>query len=297
MKTPISRFAFAVIVACWIIGSIEECSRAAGGDASRRTDGKFAAMPWHLIDIWWDIGQETPFESMAVDVTISDDVPSNVNLYISPVGLAHLSKTAFYGGIQTKADGYTKQDQKLRTIGPGFIFSMWGERSTDAIRPSLGGFFQSSGHEGDFVSVRRPFAWKKGKFTYRLTRMDQETIAGQPYTWVGTFVYSHEKDENVFVGGLRFKGQKLVLDPKVANFVEVYGERRPLADIPRVTVTFSPPIVNGTIAKNPAAEAIYPKGVPDYADAVAKDGSLVVTVGQPVKGRDKRQVMLIERKK
>lgn len=122
---------------------------------------------------------------------------------------------------------------------------MWGERSHDAIRPSEGGFFQSSGHEGDFVSVRRPYEWKKGTYTYRLTRMDQEMIDGKPFTWVGAFVYSHEKDENVFVGTLRFKGEKLVLDRKVANFVEVYGRQRPAADIPKVTVTFGPPVVNG----------------------------------------------------
>ena len=36
-----------------------------------------------------------PFESLAVDVTISDDVPSSVNLYISPIGLGHLSNTPF----------------------------------------------------------------------------------------------------------------------------------------------------------------------------------------------------------
>ena len=254
-------------------------------------------MPWHLVDTWWGIGQDTPFESLAVDVTISDDVPSSVNLYISPIGLGHLSKTPFYGGIQTNSDGNTKKDPKLRTLGSGFLFSMWGERSLEAIRPSEGGFLQSSGHEGDFVSVRRPFAWKKGKYTYRLTRMDQEIIDGKPFTWIGAFVYSHEKDENIFVGALRFKGEKLVLDPKVANFVEVYGKRRPVADIPKVTITFGPPVVNGTAAKNPKADAVYPKGVPDYADTVAKDGSLVVTVGQPVEGREKCRVMLIEAKK
>ena len=108
---------------------------------------------------------------------------------------------------------------------------------------------------------------------------------------------SHEKDENVFVGTLRFKGENLVLEPKLANFVEVYGERRPVADIPRVIVMFGPPIVNGAVAKNPTAEATYPKGFPDCADAVAKGGSLVVTVGQPVEDRAKRRARLIERKK
>jgi hypothetical protein len=268
---------------------------AAGGDPPKG-EKTYAPMPWHLVDVWWDIGEETPFESLAVDVTVSDDVPSSVNLYIAPVGLGHLSKTPFYGGIQTQADGNTKKDQKLRAIGPGFLFSMWGERGLDAVRPSEGGLCQSSGHEGDFVSARRPFAWKKGKYTYRLVRMDQEMIDGKPFTWVGAFVYSHEKDENVFIGALRFKGEKLVLDRKVANFVEIYGRRKPVADIPKVTVTFGPPVVNGK-ATPKTAEAIYPKGVPDYADAKAKDGTLVVVVGNEVEGRTKRRVKLIEGQK
>jgi hypothetical protein len=268
-------------------------SSAIGDDQPPKDEKSYKPTPWHLVDIWWDVGQETPFESLAVDVTISDEVPAATHLYVSPIGLGHLSKTPFYGGIQTQADGNTRKDPSLRGIGSGFLFSMWGERSLDAIRPAEGGFLQSSGHEGDFVSVRRPFAWTKGKYTYRLTRMDQETIDGKPYTWVGAFVYSHEKDENLFVGALRFKGDKLVLDRKVANFVEIYGARKPIADIPKVTVTFGPPVVNGKAPTNPTAEAVYPKGVPDYADTAAKDGSLVVTVGSPVPGRDKRTVKLI----
>ena len=180
-------------------------------------------MPWHLVDLWWDLGEESPFQSYSIDVTISDDVPSTTNLYIAPIGIGHLSETPFYGGIQTQADGHTMTDRRIRKIGPGFLMSMWGERSLDAIRPSIGGLCQSSGHEGDFVSVRRPYEWSKGTYTHRVARMDEEVIDGTPYTWVGAFVYSHEKDENVFVGALRFKGEDLVLSRKVASFVEVYG--------------------------------------------------------------------------
>jgi hypothetical protein len=249
--------------------------------------------PWHLVDLWWDIGQDRSFESYSIDVEISEDVPSTKNLYIAPVGIGHLSKTPFYGGIQTQADGYTKQDQHLRKIGPGFIFSMWGERSLDAIRPSIGGFCQSSGHEGDFVSVRRPYEWKKGKFTYKIVRMDKEEIDGKPCTWVGVFVFPHEKRENVFVGALRFKGENLVLAGKVASFVEVYGQRIPLAEIPQLTVHFGNLMVNGKPVQVKGTTAIYPKGVPDYADAVAKDGEVVVKVGEPVTNRDNRNVRLI----
>ena len=252
-------------------------------------DPKIGPTPWHLIDIWWDTGEDRPFESYAIDVTISDDVPDSVNLYIAPIGLGHLSKTPFYGGIQTQADGNTKRDLKLRKIGPGLLMSMWGERSLDAIRPADGGFCQSSGHEGDFVSVRRRYAWTKGKYTYRIARMDKELIEGNPHTWVGAFVYSHDRDENVFIGALRFPGENLVLDRSIASFVEIYGRAIPLDEIPKLNVTFGNLRVNGESIASPTARAIYPRGVPDYANATASDGQVLVRVGEKVEGRKERE--------
>jgi hypothetical protein len=246
------------------------------------------------VDVWWDLGKDVPFQSYSIDVTISDDVPPSANLYIAPIGLGHLGKTPFYGGIQTQVDGHTKKDPKVRKLGPGFLFSMWGERGLDAIRPSIGGYCQSSGHEGDFVSVRRPYEWHKGKYTYKIVRMDREEIDGKPFTWVGVFVYSHVRDENVFVGAVRFTGEDLVLSRKLASFVEVYGRRIPVGEIPDVTVTLGDLVVNGRPVKPATAEAVYPKGVPGYADAKAEGERLVITVGKQVEGRTKRSVRLID---
>ena len=75
------------------------------------------------------------------------------------------------------------------------------------------------------------------------------------------------KDENVFIGALRFPGEDLVLSRKVASFVEVYGQRIPVSEIPKVTVTFGNLAVNGKPVKVTAVHAIYPKSVPDYAQA------------------------------
>ncbi len=248
--------------------------------------------PWHLVDIWWNIGEDRAFESYSIDVTIGDDVPSSVRLYVAPIGIASLSGTKFYGGIQTMADGYRRPDRRLRKIGPGLLMSMWGQRSEDAIRPSVGGYFQSSGHEGDFVSVRRPYEWSKGTYTYRVVRMDREMVEEQAFTWVGAFVYSHEKNENVFIGALRSPGEKLVLAKSLASFVEIYGPRIPVEQIPAVTVTFGNLRVGGVAVEKPTATAVYPKGVPDYAETVAQDGRVVVKVGQPVQ-RKSRQVRLL----
>lgn len=262
---------------------------------NRRLPGKtrYRRPPWHLIDLWWDTRRDAVFESYSIDVTISDNVPASASLYIAPVGLGHLSKTAFYGGIQTRTDGYTKRDRRLRILGPGFLMSMWGARDFDAIRPAVGGFCQSSGHEGDFVSVRRPYAWTKGTYTYKVVRMDRESVADKPCTWVGAFVYSHTKDENVFVGALRFPGDRLVLSRKIASFVEIYGKRKPLTEIPRLTVTFGNLRVNGRPIRRPAVTAIYPRRVPDFAQAVADKGGVVVTVGREVKQRTERRVRLL----
>ena len=256
---------------------------------------EYKAMPWHLVDVWWDVGQDTPFESYSIDVTIKDPVPADINLYIAPIGLGHLNGIPFYGGVQTQADGYTKQNRQLRKIGPGFLMSMWGERSHDAIRPALGGFFQSSGHEGDFISVRRAYAWTPGKYTYRVARMDREVVAEKPCTWVGAFVYSHARDENVFVGALRFPAEKLVLARRLASFVEVYGRRIPVEKIPRVQVTFGNLKLNGQVVTRPGVMAVYPQGVPDYAAARLLESDLVIQFGEPVKDRRTRREVLFKR--
>jgi hypothetical protein len=259
----------------------------------RADDTPLAPMPWHLVDIWWDLGRDAPFESYAIDVTITGEIPPSSNLYIAPIGLGHLSKTPFYGGIQTQVDGTTRKDPRLRKLGPGLIFSMWNERELDAIRPSLGGYFQSSGHEGDFVSIRRPYAWKPGRYTYKIIRMDRQEVDGKTYTWVGVFVYSRENDENVFVGALRFPGENLVLDRKIAGFVEVYGPRIDPATIPHFTVQFGNLTINSEPVVPVSADAIYPPGVPDSAEARAEDGQVRIRIGDPIANRTRRTVRLI----
>ena len=288
MKRPIALVLTALVVSC---GGLS----ASGQEPKPKPAGKalYPRPPWHLVDLWWDTGADAPFQSYGIDVTLSDDLPSTTNLYIAPVGLGQLNGADFYGGIQTQLDGHTKKDDEIRTLGPGFLFSMWGERSLDAVRPSLGGFCQSSGHEGDFVSVRRPYAWSKGTYTYKVVRMDEQVVDGKPRTWVGVFVYSHAKDENVFVGALRFKGKDLTLSRKLASFVEVYGRRIPVGEIPKVTVTFGNLTVNDRPVTLASAEAVYPKDVPDYADTKAERGALVVTVGRPVDDRPERKVRLL----
>jgi hypothetical protein len=122
--------------------------------------------------------------------------------------------------------------------------------------------------------------------------MDRETVEGRPVTWVGAFVYSHTTNENIFIGALRFPGENLILDKSLASFVEIYGPMIPVEEIPEVTVTFGNLRVNGEPVEHPSATAVYPKDVPDYAEAAGEDGKVVVRVGKPVE-RTERQVRLL----
>lgn len=264
----------------------------AGGFALPVAAAEIGNPPWHLVDLWWDLEQEHTFESYSIDVEIEGELPDESRLYVAPIGLADLNSHNFYGGMQTRSDGYRKDDQRLREIGRGLLLSMWGERSHDAIRPSIGGFCQSSGHEGDFVSVRCAYAWDAGRYTYSVIKMDTQQVDGKPFTWVGAFLHNHQKDEHVFIGALRFPGDILKLGRRVASFVEVYGSRIPLSEIPRFAVTLGPIHVNGQQLNCDEVTAVYPPSIPEVAVAEAVDGRVRIKVGESLAQRPNRSVTL-----
>jgi len=242
-------------------------------------DGTIKPMPWHLVDLWWDLGTNAPFESYSLDVDILDDVPADIHLYIAPIGLGKLNGAGFYGGLQTQSDGKTIADESDRGIGRGIIFSRWDERDTAAIRAAApGGYFQSSGNEGDFISVRAPYEWTKGSYTYRLVKMDRSVVHGEVGTWVGGFVYSHERHENAFIGAMWFKGADLVLDKSIASFIEIYGGRIPIATIPTVHIRYANPTVNGVPIPDPVVKGHFDKGIPEVADVQWQDGGVNISI-------------------
>lgn len=246
-------------------------------------------LPWHLADIWWTFESPTPhFESLDLDVSIDRDVPTNVNLYISPCGLGDFSGVKFYGGLQSNCNGWESRTNQTRVhIGKGAIFSRWGKGklSVNQARGAEDSRYEAAGYEGDFVSVRRPFAWTKGNYTWCLRACDTETIEGQDFTWVSCFVTSRDTGLTRFIGSLRFEGRDLTFWDRHAAFVEVYSTARiPRSEIPAVKVTFGYPRVNGQAPALKSARVVHPgpgerSGSPDCATAVADGSDVVVTVG------------------
>jgi hypothetical protein len=257
-------------------------------------------LPWHLVNIWWEFERPIEhFESLAVEVTIDRDVPTNYNLYVSPCGLGKISGKQFYGGLQSNINGWANATNRTRVHpGKGAIFSRWSsDKKTpiglDHVRvagPDC--LVESAGYEGEFASVRRPFAWTRGTYTWQVVKDRTETDAAGTNTWFRCEV--KDAQGKVFqVGSLRFEGDDFTYWEKHSAFVEVYSTAKiPRSNIPKVVVTFGQPQVNGKPAPLKRASAYYPSKTgpasPDCAVATVEGRNVRVEVG-PLFKRDEQQ--------
>ena len=248
--------------------------------------------PWHLADIWWTFESATTnFETLEVEVTVDRDVPSTCNLYVSPCGIAKINGLDFYGGLQSNINGWANATNQTRVHpGKGAIFSRWssdkktpvGLENVRVAGPDC--LVESAGYEGEFASVRRPFEWTKGTYTYQISKAQTEITSGQTNTWFTCRVKDaagqiHE------IGSLRFEGKDFTFWARHSAFVEVYSTAKiPRSEIPEVKVTFGYPRINGQFPKLKSASVVHPaagerSGAPDAATAVADGSSIVVTLG------------------
>ena len=255
--------------------------------------------PWHVVNIWWDFEKPVEhFTSLEMDVTIDRDVSSEYNLYVSPCGIAKINDLQFYGGLQTNVNGWANKESRERVHpGKGAIFSRWSsDKKTpiglDHVRAAGADcLVESAGYEGEFASVRRPFAWTKGTYTYCITKGEHETVNGVECTWFHCRVTDSQGTSHD-VGSLRFEGTDFTFWPKHSAFVEVYSTSKiPKSGIPKVNITFGWPRLNGQKVALKKASAYYPDptkgtpGSPDCAWVKAEGENCVVEVG-PIFKRD-----------
>ncbi len=255
---------------------------------------EFALMPWHLVDVWWDIKKEVTIESYSIDVTVSDDVAkSEAKLFIAPFS-SKINQQTTYGGLLTDLHGCTLRDPKPRAIGRGGTFRRWGKRGHDNIRPSVGGYFLDLDLEGDYVDVSAPYRWKKGKYTYKIVKMEVDRRPEGSNVWAGAYLYSHENDETLFIGALRFPGQALQLADQVCIFVELFDEPVRVRDIPELRITLGKPQVNGVPVSKPSIKAHYPPKVPACADVVRHGDEITIMIAPMERKRRAEWVELTE---
>lgn len=253
-----------------------------------------------MADFWWTIEKPIEkFESLDVDITIDRELPADVNLYLSPLGVAEINGLQFYGGLQTNINGWATKESRERVFpGRGAIFSRWSSDKKTPIglghvRKTADGLCESAGYEGEFCSVRRPLNWGKGTYTYSIVKGDAEIHERVTSTWFHCQVRSHQDGVTTHVGSLRFEGSEFTYWAKHSAFVEVYSTQKvPRSLIPRVGVTFGYPRINGV--KPALKRALVNYNVtgnamaPSCAEAKVVGSSIFVEIG-PIFVRDAKE--------
>jgi hypothetical protein len=206
---------------------------------------------------------------MSVDVHLDSDIANDIYFFFVPI-CTKINDQLFYAGFQTRlAEVITPGGGSLVESSRGIWFTKWGPKDKTSIRPSLNGWYLLADHEGDHVSVRPPFQWRKGKYRFHIKRMDSELVNGKPTTWVGCFVESLEKGEHFFAGAIRFDGNELRLTGSFTSFVEICGpeDLEKSHRFSEFQLAFGDLKINGKTPSVEALDAVYPPGVPGYANA------------------------------
>ena len=245
----------------------------------QNNDQSFDPLPWHLTNIWWSFTNIPDFQRLDIDVTVTD-VSSEYNFYISPINTS-INNCMLYAGIQTNTLGErSKSDDTRINLGKGGIFSRWSEDQITPIGLDYVDMFDdgacsSSGTEGEFCGVRRPFDWTSGTYTFSLIKENTILYKNVYHTWVAYEITNKETNETKKIGRLLFEGESLKLRGEYAAFVEVYGTE---TKIPPATVSFGFPRINGIELPVDNIHAYHPYVMPNVTTVSSKGRVITVAV-------------------
>ncbi|MDR0711647.1 MAG: hypothetical protein LBF67_04825 [Prevotellaceae bacterium] len=259
------------------------------------------SLPWHMMVIYWHFKDSIPdFNRLDIDITIDRDIPDAYNLYISPVNSDFNGET-FYGGLQTNINGWANKESRKRVHpGKGGIFSRWSKDKKTPIGLEHvdmleNGLCESAGYEGEFCSVRRPYPWTKGVYTFSLVKEETVLFKDTLHTWVALEVTDKNKSEAYRIGRLLFLGDTLKLRQNIAAFLEIYStEKIPKSDIPEARVTFGYPRINGRELPLYNVMAMYPTSgqasSPNVAEVTSENNDISVSIAPVVKPSSKNNI-------
>ncbi|NBP75657.1 MAG: hypothetical protein EBU61_06460, partial [Crocinitomicaceae bacterium] len=179
-----------------------------------------ATPPWHMIAIDYQLDTSYLLETFEIELKIHTEISDSLYLYIAPIGGGQINGQSYYGGIQTHCGGYNsirKNENygEFSEIGRAMIFSRWGDRRGEALKQAPGGKCESSGYEGDFISVRNGINWGKGTYTISLVKTKETVVLDSVlHTFVEMRVFDHKQKKLFVCGSLAFPGTDLILDPR-----------------------------------------------------------------------------------
>ena len=150
-----------------------------------------------------------------------------------------ISDVGFYFGLQTGISS----DKGNR--GKGLIFSRWKTRDLANARVAdpEEGWSQSSGHEGDFIGVRRLYDWGVGDYRVRLAPDGSDTEG----EWFGLWITEKADGETTWIGSLKFPylNGEATINSTTYSTMEIYGQPIRPIDIPEWHVSIERPLGDG----------------------------------------------------
>ena len=248
--------------------------------------------PWHMIDIACFFTKDIEFNQVSVDLFIKDDISNDEFLYIAPF-CGSINGIRFYAGLQTQCGGYVnplhnEQKSEYSEIGKAMIFSRWQTRDVNGLKKAKNGVCESSGYEGDFISVRNSLKWETGTYTLSLINTHETVeIDGALHTFIELKVYDHQSEEHTSCGKLTFPGKQLILDKENYLFVELYSELTKISDTPKGTICvgnfkyIKPDKDYGSKAFVEEAYALYDMNSPQWVRSWYKDRMFNIQFGEP----------------
>ena len=235
-------------IVCWGLASFGQ-PPGSMESASGRLENYFQP-PEHMANVWWHwprgVGSTgdklNEFRELVMDITIHSDpgdFSDDQGLYLM---LCHssISDVGFYFGLQTDV-----HDPERGGRGKGLIFSRWKTRDLANARVAdpEEGWTQSSGHEGDFIGVRRPYDWGAGDYRVRFAP-DGSDSEGE---WFGLWITDKGSGETTWAGSLKFpflNGTAAISSPTYST-IEIYGGPIRPIDIPEWHVSIERPSGDG----------------------------------------------------
>ena len=210
--------------------------------------------PEHMTSIWWHwyrasgpSNKRHKIRELEIDFTIHND-PGDFSdkhgLYLM-LCYSVLSDVAFYFGLQTDVVDLNHVNGRR---GKSLVFSRWGTRdlANAQVADAAEGWTQSSGHEGDFIGVRRTYDWGVGDYRVRFAP-DGSEADGE---WFGVWITDKARDETTWIGSLKFpylNGEAALSWSSMYTTVEIYGYGSPIRpiDIPEWHVSVKRPSGDG----------------------------------------------------
>ena len=138
-----------------------------------------------MVYAWWDWDYQNPLrnqQSALNEITVKIEIHNDIELGGAGNGIylmvcsGDVDGVGYYFGLQTDVHNYNVSDPYA---GKGLLFSRWEERDLENARIPSDGWTQSSGHEGDFIGVRRNYDWSVGKYRIRMGRDGDDDDGGR----------------------------------------------------------------------------------------------------------------------